>query len=215
MPLGTEKIHPAICESHASYLAYSPLPRQSPAHKGNLDRINKINRIRTGGGASHRGTKPQRKISISQSAMSLSQRHEDAKKKQSGVDRIYKINKIYRMATGCARCSGWQISHPLSLQASLRAVGCLISSFAARMTLSPGVLKNPVILSNQSSPPNSVILSISSVLSVHSVVNSQTNSLYQAAFKRPLFLCPQYAVFFGKSTCTAVCATIVRSTNGV
>ena len=108
MPLGTDKIHPAICESHASYMAYSSLSRQGATHEGNLDRINKINRIRTVEKRfSHRGTKPQRKISISQSAMSLSQRHEDAKKKQSGVDRIYKINKIYRMATGCARCSGW------------------------------------------------------------------------------------------------------------
>ena len=44
------------------------------------------------------------------------------------------MDKIYRMATGCARCSGWQISHPLSLQASVRAIGCLIASFATRMT---------------------------------------------------------------------------------
>ena len=48
MPLGTEKIHPAICESHASYLADSPLPRQSPAHEENLDRINKIYRMTRG-----------------------------------------------------------------------------------------------------------------------------------------------------------------------
>ena len=48
MPLGTEKIYSSICEGHASYLAYSPLPRQSPTHEGNLDRINKIYRMTTG-----------------------------------------------------------------------------------------------------------------------------------------------------------------------
>ena len=68
MPLGTDKIHPAICESHASYMAYSSLSRQGATHEGNLDRINKINRIRTVEKRfSHRGTKPQREIRISQS----------------------------------------------------------------------------------------------------------------------------------------------------
>jgi hypothetical protein len=35
---------------------------------------------------------------------------------------------------------GWQISHPLLLQASLRSTGCLIASFAAQMTLSAGII---------------------------------------------------------------------------
>ena len=60
MPLGTEKIYPSLCESHAPYLADSPLPRQSPAHEGNLDRINKIYRM-TADKDSREGTEKQRK----------------------------------------------------------------------------------------------------------------------------------------------------------
>jgi len=42
--------------------------------------------------------------------------------------------------TGGARCTGWRISHPMSLQASLRSTGCLIASFAAQMTLPAGII---------------------------------------------------------------------------
>jgi hypothetical protein len=73
-------------------------------------------------GPSHIGTKPRREIPIPHS--------------QSTIRNLDRMNKIIRMATGCARCSAWQISHLVSLQASLRAAGCLIASSAARMTLS-------------------------------------------------------------------------------
>jgi hypothetical protein len=81
---------------------------------------------RRGRGLSHIGTKPRREIPIPHS--------------QSTIRNLDRMNKIIRMATGCARCSGWQISHLVSLQASLRAAGCLIASSAARMTLPAGII---------------------------------------------------------------------------
>gem|GEM_PF-3076676 len=81
--------------------------------------------------------------------MFLSQSREDTKEIQHSAipnSKLDRMNKIIRMATGSARCSGWQISHIVSLQASLRAAGCLIASFAAQMTLPADVdgrSKNP------------------------------------------------------------------------
>ena len=143
---GTDKIYSPIRQSHAPYLADSPLPRQGAAHKGNLDKIYKINRI-AGLGAVRcliasndpvcRSGWTKQKSAIKKG---LSQRHEDAKENQQRVGQDDRMDKIYRMVTGGARCSGLQISHPLLLQASLRAAGCRIASSAARMTLSAGVV---------------------------------------------------------------------------
>jgi hypothetical protein len=130
-------------------LADSPLPRQGPAHKGKLDKIYKINRI-----ASERRWLPDSFISCANDPVcrcgwtkqksaikkGLSQRHEDAKENQQRVGQDDRMDKIYRKVTGGARCSGWQISHPLLLQASLRAAGFRIALSAARMTLSAGVV---------------------------------------------------------------------------
>ena len=146
MPLGTDKIYPSIRQSRAAHLADSPLPRQSPTHKGKLDKIYKINGIEGLGAvrcliASNdpvcRCGWTKQKSAIKKG---FSQRHEDAKKNQQRVGQDDRMDKIYRMVTGGARCSGWQISHPLLLQASLRAAGCRIASSAARMTLSAGVV---------------------------------------------------------------------------
>jgi hypothetical protein len=68
-------------------------------------------------------------------------------KAEGGKTELTKFKKLTGWRQGAPDARAGQISHPLSLQASLRAVGCLISSFATRMTLSIGfaakMLKNP------------------------------------------------------------------------
>jgi hypothetical protein len=68
-------------------------------------------------------------------------------RKAEELDRMTGWTRFTGGRQGTPDARAGQISHRMSLQASLRAVGCLIASFATRMTLSIGfaakMLKNP------------------------------------------------------------------------
>jgi len=80
--------------------------------------------LQGGGVLSHRGTKPQREIPISQSL----------------IRNLDRMNKIIRMASGCARCSGWQIKSP-SFAASQLALHWMLDCFI-RCTNDPACWNN-------------------------------------------------------------------------
>ena len=63
-------------------------------------------------------------------------------RKAEELDRMTGWTRFTGGRQGTPDARAGQISHRMSLQASLRAVGCLIASFATRMTLSATVQKS-------------------------------------------------------------------------